>query len=267
MSRSFTRLRSALPAVLAAGAMLAAGGAGAATLVGLTADNHLVRIDTESRRAEAPVAVRGAEGRLLGIDVRPSDGKLYGVTDSNQIVTLDPGTGAATAVSRLSMPFQAGGRATVDFNPVADRLRLMGQGGMNFRINVATGEVSRDGELKNQPGSPGAGNAPRVVAGAYTNSVAGTQATALFTVDTGTRQLNLQAPPNDGVQQPKGEIAATLPAGVAFDILADGQGGNAAFLLAGAALHGVNLDTGRATLTGQVTGLPASEVIDIAAMR
>jgi uncharacterized protein DUF4394 len=61
-----------------------------------------------------------------------------------------------------------------------------------------------------------------VVAGAYTNSAAGAQQTALLTIDTLTRTLNLQAPPNEGAQQPRGEVAESLPAGVAFDILADG---------------------------------------------
>src|SRR5690349_7188181 len=109
-------------ALLAGAALLALGStARAATLVGLTADNRLVRIDAASRRAMAPVRVSGAEGRLVGIDVRPADGRLYGLTDAGQIVTLDATTGQATPVSRLSEPFMGGGRATVDFNPVADR--------------------------------------------------------------------------------------------------------------------------------------------------
>ena len=58
-----------------------ASAADAATLIGLTADNQLLRIDTETRRASAPVRVSGAAGRLVGIDVRPADGKLYGLTE------------------------------------------------------------------------------------------------------------------------------------------------------------------------------------------
>jgi hypothetical protein len=253
----------ALSLGLTAGALPAA----AATLIGLTADNRLVAIDTTTHRAAAPVALRGLEGQLIGIDIRPADGKLYGVTSMNAIVTIDPATGATTAVSKLSMPFESGGRATVDFNPVADRLRLMGMNGTSLRINVATGEVTRDGSHKYQPGTPLAETTPRIVAGAYSDSVAGTKTTMLFTIDTLLRQLNLQAPPNDGVQQPKGEIAASLPAGVGFDILSDGQGGNQAFLLAGGSLHLVSLESGRAGPAMAVTNLPSAEVIDIAAMR
>jgi len=253
--------------LMAGAALLAGGAAQAATLVGLTADNHLVRIDPETRRAAAPVMVRGASGTLIGIDVRPGDGKLYGVTDQNHIVTIDPASGQATQVSTLSQPFVSGGRAVVDFNPMADRLRLMGVNGTSYRINVETGAVTVDGTLKYQTGTPLAETTPRIVAGAYTNSVKGTEATQLFTIDAMLRQLNLQAPPNDGVQQPRGEIAATLPAGVAFDILSDGQGGNTAFALAGGTLHTLSLEMGTATPRGAVSGLPASEIIDIAAMR
>jgi hypothetical protein len=239
----------------------------AATLIGLTAENTLVRIDTETRRASAPLRVTGTDGRLLGIDQRPQDGKLYGVTDRGQIVTIDTTTGAAMQVSRLSVPFESGGRAVVDFNPVANRLRLMGMGGANLRVNVDTGEAVRDGELKYQAGSALAETRPRIVAGAYTNSVAGATATALYTIDTLLGVLNLQAPPNDGVQQPRGMLGASVPAGVAFDILPGADGANSAFVLAGGTLHSANTETGALTATGPVAGLPPAEVIDIAAMR
>jgi hypothetical protein len=253
---------------LAAFGMIAsAQAAQAATLVGLTADNALVRIDSETRRAAAPVRITGADGRVMGIDQRPQDGRLYGVTERGQIVTIDPATGRATQVSRLNTEFQPGGRAVVDFNPVANRLRVMGMNGLNLRVNVETGEAARDGQLKFAAGTPFAEQTPRITAGAYTNSVAGAGATALYTIDTLTRTFNLQAPPNDGVQQPRGEVAAMLPPGVAFDILAGEGGANMGFLLAGGTLHRVNLETGAASATGAVTGLPAAEVIDIAALR
>lgn len=253
--------------LLAAGAALlaTAGATQAATLVGLTADNMLVRIDGDQRRAGAAVRITGADGRMLGIDQRPQDGRLYGVTERGQIVTIDPASGRAAEVSRLNTPFESGGRAVVDFNPVANRLRLMGMNGWNFRVNVETGEVTRDGQLKYAAGGPEA--MPRITAGAYTNSMAGAQQTALYTLDTLAGWLNLQAPPNDGVQQPKGGFGMSLPPGVAFDILADGQGGNWGFVLANGALHGISLENGRLTATGPVAGLPQSEVIDIAAWR
>ena len=272
-----TLRHSILAAGLIAAAQAGAASADATTLIGLTADNHLVRIDGETRRAAAPLRISGTDGRVIGIDQRPQDGKLYGVTDRNQIVAIDPTTGAAMQVSRLAMPFDSGGRAVVDFNPVANRLRLMGMSGINFRVNVDTGEVVRDGALKYQDG-PNAGTTPRITAGAYINSVAppanapaagqpGAPATALYTLDTLLGSFNLQAPPNDGVQQSRGMVGMSLPASTAFDILPDAQGGNTGFVLAAGTLHTIDLANGRMAAIGAVTGLPQSEVIDIAAMR
>ena len=259
--------RAALAGAAALLGAAAASAASAQTLLGLTADNMMVRIDGEARRAAQPMRITGAEGRVIGIDQRPADGRLYGVTDAGQIVAIDWNTGRATGVSRLSERFESGGRAVVDFNPVADRLRLMGVNGTNFRVNVETGAVVRDGQLKYQAGTPWAETPPRISAGAYTNSMAGAQATALYTLDTLTRAWSLQAPPNDGVQQPRAELPAGLPPGVAFDILADTQGGNAGWLLAAGTLHRVDVATGAVTPAGAVSGLPAAEIIDIAAVR
>jgi len=274
-------MSSTLRYTIAAAALIAAAApVSAATLIGLTADNALVRIDSDTRRAMPATRITGADGRVLGIDQRPQNGMLYGVTERGQIVTIDAGTGRATQVSRLNVSFESGGRAVVDFNPVANRLRLMGMSGVNLRVNVETGEATRDGELKYAEGGPNAGARPRITAGAYSNSVAppaptgaptagqpGAPTTALYTIDTLLGSFNLQAPPNDGVQVSRGMLGLSLPAGVAFDILPDGQGGNTGFVLVGTTLHTINLMTGTPTVLGPVTGLPAMEVIDIAAMR
>jgi len=268
---------STLRYAMAACAIIAsAQAAEAAKLMGLTADNGLVSIDTESRRASGAVPITGTDGRVLGIDQRPQDGRLYGVTERGQIVRIDGISGAATQVSRLNMPFDGGGRAVVDFNPVANRLRLMGMNGTNFRVNIETGEVVRDGTLKYMDGSPQSGTTPRVTAGAYTNSmvasvppVAGAPAptTALYTLDTLLGSFNLQAPPNDGVQQIKGMLGMSVPNSVGFDILSDDAGGNMGMVLAAGTLHSIDLTTGALTTLGPIGGMPAAEVIDIAAMR
>jgi len=252
-------------ALLGSVAFLAAAQAQAAMLIGLTADNHIVRMDSETRRAMPAMRISGADGRIIGIDQRPSNGMLYGVTERGQIVTIDPASGRATQVSRLNMPFEFGGRAVADFNPVPDRLRLMGMNGTNFRVNVETGEVARDGTLKHGDG-PLSGTMPRIVAGAYINSMAGATTTTLYTIDTMQNALNVQAPPNDGVQAPRARINAPLPTGVALDILSEGTT-NTAFLLTGPTLHILNLADGVVTTRGAITGLPTEEVIDIAAMR
>jgi uncharacterized protein YndB with AHSA1/START domain len=265
MSPMFRHL--AAVSVMVAAAQGVAGSASATSLIGLTAEDTLVRIDGEAGRAAAPVRITGADGRVLGIDQRPQDGKLYGVTERGQIVTIDPANGRATQVSRLSMPFESGGRAVVDFNPAANRLRLMGMNGTNFRVNVETGEVVRDGDLKYQDGSPQAATTPRITAGAYTNSATGQTTTTLYTIDSLLGAYNLQAPPNDGVQQVKGMFGMSVPASLGFDILTDGNGGNMGFVFTGDTLHGIDLANGKLTTSAKLSGLPAAEVIDIAATR
>ncbi len=262
---TLSRFRTAL---LAGAAMLGtAFAADAQSLVALTAENQLVRIDGETRRAMAPVRVTGTDGPLVGIDQRPANGMLYGLTRGGQIVTLDPATGRATPVSQLSVPFESGGRVVVDFNPVPDRLRVMGVNGTNLRVNVETGAAITDGTLK-YAAPELAGTTPRITAGAYTNSVAGTTTTQLLTLDTLLGQLNLQNPPNDGVQARRAALSVSLPPAAGFDILADGQGGNRGILVAGGALHTLDLESGAVTTLGPIVNLAAgAELIDIAAMR
>ena len=74
----------------------------------------------------------------------------------------------------------------------------------------------------------------------------------------------LQNPPNDGVQQPVGELAKGLDA-AAMDIVGDGMGGNTAYVLTGMTLHTVDLKTGAPTPLGDIADLPAG-IIDIAVL-
>ncbi len=252
-------------ALLAATTLAGAQAANAATLVALTGDNQLIRIDSETRRAMPATRITGADGQVVGIDQRPQDGRLYGITASGQIITIDPANGRATQVSRLNTQFQPAGRAVFDFNPVANRVRVMGLDGQNLRVNVETGEAATDGRLKNVAGPIGE-VMPRIVAGAYINSVNGATATMLLTIDTSQNTLNVQNPPNDGVQAPRARLSAQVPAGVAFDILSDGTA-NTGYVMAGNTLHTLDVMTGALTARGTVTLPRGAEVIDIAAMR
>ena len=253
-------------ALLAGAAIFLTGAAAqAATLVALTGDNRLIRIDSETRRAMAPVRITGADGAVVGVDQRPQDGRLYGITATGQIVTIDPANGRATQVSRLNTAFQPAGRVVFDFNPVANRVRVMGADGQNLRVNVETGEAVTDGRLKNAPGPQGE-VMPRVVAGAYTNSMTGATATMLLTIDASTNMLNVQNPPNDGVQAPRTRLSMQVPAGVVFDILSDGTA-NTGYVLAGGALHTLDLMSGALNTRGNITLPRGAEIIDIAAMR
>jgi hypothetical protein len=138
-----------------------AAAANAATLVGLTADNKLIKIDTATMAASAPMAISGAD-QVVGIDVRPADGKLYGLTAAGQLVVIDHMSGKATAGSTLSQKVALGPRPVVDFNPAADRLRVIGAEGQSLRINVDDGATTVDKPLNYDAADANNGKKPMV---------------------------------------------------------------------------------------------------------
>jgi hypothetical protein len=178
------------------------------------------------------------------------------------VFTVDLASGKATVKSKLEVMLPAGTWATVDFNPMADRLRLIGSEGVNLRANVDDGKVIKDGMLKYADGDANAGKMPKVAAGAYSNSFKGTKATTLYDIDVANWSFVRQVPPNDGVLNTIGKLA---PGGTswAFDIWSDGRGGNEGWLLAGGMLHRVDIATGKTTPAGKIDGVQG-EVRDIA---
>lgn len=179
------------------------------------------RLQSFNRAAPATqlgsIAIKNLAGgeSIVGIDVRPADGKLYGLSTAGNVYQLDPATGMAALKSTLRAaagddnPYAvlSGTEFAIDFNPVADRLRVVSNTGQNLRVNVDTGDAITDGVI-----SP-AGST--VTAAAYTNSFAGTTSTQLFDLDVATGRVQLQDPPNDGV----------LNAGVPLGLVADAVNG------------------------------------------
>jgi len=249
----------ALAGALAASTFVATS-AQAGWIIGLVNGKQIVTIVPATRKVTAKADIKGA-GLLLGIDVRPADGMLYGVTSDGTIWTIDAKTGQASMKSKMSQTLKPGVVATVDFNPVADRLRVMGSDGTNLRVNVDDGKVTTDGSHKFADTDMHKGEKPNIVAGAYTNSVKGAKETALYNIDATIGGLIKQAPPNDGTLNAVGKLGIKVDV-VAFDIWSDGQGKNEAWLMAGDWLHSVDLAIGKATPSVQIKGV--SGVRDIA---
>jgi len=168
------------------------------------------------------------------------------------IRTLDAMDNVAMLVSELDIPFEGGTISGFDFNPAADRLRLVGDNDQDFRINVDTGAVTVDGTLAFADGDANAGVNPNITAAAYTNSFDGTTSTQLYDIDTLLNQLVLQNPPNDGVLMTIGDLGVDFDTLGGFDILSDGMGGNAAFAVSNAMLYSIDLETGAAMNLGMV---------------
>ena len=119
---SFNTLLTA--AVTTATLSLAAGTASAATLLALGADGQLFKIDSSSQKVTATMATN-SPSPLRGIDVRPANGMLYALSNDHQLHTLDLATGAASKVASLNKQLPGSGQAVLDFNPVADKLRML----------------------------------------------------------------------------------------------------------------------------------------------
>ena len=246
-------------AVLASGA----GAAEAADVVALISNDTLAWVDTESGRVTNKVFVTGVSGRVLGIDLRPSDGRLYGLFEDGTVATIDPQSGVATRLETLKTVPAAGTHVTVDFNPVADAMRIMASDGTNLRTKIAGGAVAEDKRHAFDSADMHASETPAIIAGAYTNSYKGTEKTALYNIDGTIAGLIRQDPPNDGTLKAVGKLGVALERSVGFDILSDGNGGNEAWLMNGATLYSIDLETGKATSVGTISDVGGA-VRDIA---
>ena len=137
--------------------------------IGLTQNGRLVRFNTNNpSRSESIGFVSGlnAGTRLIGIDYRVQDNKLYGVGDDGAVYTIRVRSATATQVSQLTVPLD-GTQFGVDFNPAADRLRIVSNTGQNLRHDVNLDVTTVDVTLSYPPDIP---VAVGVTAVAYTNT-------------------------------------------------------------------------------------------------
>ena len=269
--------------------------AGGLPAVGLSGNGtQLVRFNTAATTAPVGIDISGVAGgeQLVGIDFRPGTGLLYGlgVNSTNNTGTLyqiDPQTAIAMAVGAFNQIafVDAGGTAIdlppasagygVDFNPLADLLRVVTGSGLNFRVNPVTG-APVDGNLNNSTTPPAGVNPDGPINGAtgsasgtaYTNSFAGAAATTQYTLDAATNRLFIQNPSNAGTLavgtavtvggQPLDFSATTgfdIPAGVqtaSSGTPTNGVGYAALSSVTGNRLYALNLSTGAATDLGAV---------------
>ena len=191
---------------------------------------------------------------IEGIDFRPADARIYALGSDSKLYTLNTLTGAATLQSTLSMAL-LGTSFGVDFNPFADRLRVVSNTGQNLRIQipndmpmsppVATATKDTDITL--------VGTSKGVNGAAYTNSIVGLTAgsqTVLYDIDSETDKLYKQDPnPNGGVLVEVGSLGIDIDVNNGFDIGGITKSGYGIFTVGGVTgLYKVNLDTGAATL-------------------
>lgn len=254
---------------LAAGLLLALAAtttAQAVPLLGLTTTNRLVSFDSANPLFGSPeIAITGLTGneRLLGIDLRPSTGVLYGISSANNLYTLNASTGAASFVAMLSTAL-AGASFGIDFNPVPDNtatgpnsLRLVSDTGQNLRVQVnpaggtsAVGNAIVDASLN--------GATTRLDGVAYSNNDRDpATGTTLYGIDAESNALYSFISPNAGSTQLVGGLGGPgfdVTAVLGFDI-AGASTAFAALVLGGSGdaktgIYSIDLGTGAATLLG-----------------
>jgi len=239
-------------------------------VIGLTADQRLVcfsdRAPGFAISIGAVSGLAGADTALVGIDYRVQDGNLYGVGNGGGVYRIDATTGAATFVNALTVAL-SGTSFGVDFNPAADRLRVISDTGQNLRHNLA-GTTIADTAL-----TTGGVAAPGVTGAAYTNNdLSPMTGTTLYDLDTNTNQVVLQSPANSGTLAATGALGFDVSAVSGFDIystLVDGVTVDVeGYAVLTAASDGstrfyeINLPTGKASDRGGFA--PGNAPIDIA---
>src|SRR5918999_6124129 len=93
----------AIAAATACGTLLAipTGASAADAIFGLTDENRLVRFNSDNPgNVLATIPVQGLQAgeSLVGLDVRPANDVLYGVSSANRIYQINPVTGASRPV-------------------------------------------------------------------------------------------------------------------------------------------------------------------------
>ncbi|ROR92233.1 DUF4394 domain-containing protein [Nocardioides aurantiacus] len=226
---------------------------GGTTAVGLAGDTLVSFSTTKPSKPRVVGEVSGLSGdtRLVGIDHRVQDGKLYGVGDRGGVYTIS-GRAVATKVSQLTVAL-AGSTFGVDFNPAADRLRVISDTGQNLRHDVNPGGATIvDGTLT-YPATPTAPAATGtgVTGAAYTNNdLDGATATTLFDIDTALDQVVTQVPANAGTLSATGKLGVDAGTDAGFDIDQENRGWAALSVGGAYGLYEVDLLTGEADRTG-----------------
>ncbi|NJL22752.1 MAG: DUF4394 domain-containing protein [Leptolyngbyaceae cyanobacterium SM1_3_5] len=230
-----------------------------AKFVGLTSDNSLALFNSDNLTNVTRVSVTGLQTgeSLRGIDFRPNNGQLFGLGSTNRLYSIDLSSGAATQIGQPFVVPLNGTSFGFDFNPSADRIRVVSDAGQNLRLNPDTGAVvdsnlgtpsiEVDGSLN------GATNS--IAATAYTESFGGATTARLtrqFGINTTTDQLFEQNPFNAGTQILVGSLNVDFSPSNGFDVVTPQSGVNNAFGLSNSSLYSIDLTTGAATLVGEV---------------
>lgn len=230
-------------------------------------------------RIEQQVALRGlaAGDEVVGIDFRVARGVLYLLTRQGRLYTVDTGSGQLAPVGSgaplaLALP---SGPIGFDFNPAADRIRIVGAA-VNLRAHPDTGALvdgdpkaeglQPDGALRYAEGDPARGRTPRIDAAGYTYNKTSDKLTTNYAIDQAAGALVMQGSlegatpavsPNTGLLSTVGPLGVKGFSDAAFDIADIDNTALAALRTDRTRLYRIDLKSGQARRIGPVgTGAP-----------
>jgi len=244
----------------------------------VTASMQLIRFNAgQPQRVLARKRITGlaAGERLLGIDYRVARGVLHTLGSSGRLYTLTTTTGMLLPMGAASSVVPLEGRLFgFDFNPAADRIRVVSDSGQNLRLHPDTGAavdgnasldgVQGDAALAYAATDRHAGQRPVVVAAGYTYNKKDDKLTTNFAIDRRLGLLVMQGSaegstpvvsPNTGLLTTIGPLGLGELTDVSFDIADVSGAGFAVVRTAGqpqTRLYLVDLAIGRARLVGTV---------------
>lgn len=246
------------------------------SLYAVTTAHELIHVDprdpaTVLRR----VSLSGLTGgdSLRGIDYRVARGVLYALGSSGQLYTVDTASGALTTVGDGKLPVALpDGRFGFDFNPAADRIRVVA-GNFNLRLHPDTGAAvdfapdnsgfQPDGVLAYVAGDRHIAARPDILAAGYTYNAEDEKLTTNYAIDGALGTLAMQGSregerptvsPNLGVLTTIGELGTGALADAHLDISDITNTALAALTPEGATtqLYRVDLESGKASVIGPI---------------
>ena len=232
-------------------------------LFGIDTANTLIKFaNTAPGTIQRSVTVTGLQPgeRILGIDFRLADGKLYALGSASRLYTVDTLTGAATAVGVGPFaPAIVGATGGFSLDPVSDRFRVHSGADQNLVLDPVSGVVdSIQTPIGFDTSDVNAGTDPGLAGTAYTGQRLPAPANAtLFAIDTVLDILVVLFNPFNGRLATVGPLGTAAGGFVGFDIVGVDTTAFATIAASAAGpsrLYTIALLTGHASYIGNVGG-------------
>ena len=225
----------------------------------LTSTGRILAFDSDRPdKIDNEVSVRGLPSgeSVVQIDYRPETGTYYCLTSEERLCTVNPDTGSVALVSTTKFTTDNLVSPVIDFNPVADLLRVIAAE-HNLRVNPSNGQAAAapDTVLEYDNDDVNDDSDPRLAAIAYDENRDDARSTTLYGLDVTTQSLvrvgskgGTPNSPNTGRLFTVAELEVEFTANAGFDIEPDGDRAWAALAPngAGAVLYRIDLSDGSA---------------------